>query len=310
MKIFFVLMLAFLPLAARAVNEAESRRREVEAVFRELRSLSAMKPGQPYTLPAGGAEISGSADDFLRRRTVDEIVASGLSCGCGDYALVFADRITRRGYEALVIDSAQISFHSLVNKFDGHVVVAIRPRAADRAPNAAENPWWLIDTTALNYLSFDWSPEEKNFVASGTAYWIGFCGPVETYAAKIRSPAELRKFYAETLGQVPAAFLNRHLYRFEFTIDDSFLDEQGRPLNPRVSNLTRQQAEVLATYGVVPEKVVPIVLKRGGDDASGNLDFVPGQGCVSRVGLRSACSASFLTYMETRIRQRESGEKL
>lgn len=307
MRILVVLVLALLPLAARAVNEAELRRREVETVFRELRALNAMRPGQRYTLKAGGEDLTGVGDDFLRRRSAGEIAASGLSCGCGDNALVFVDRITRRGYEALVIDSAQISFHSLTNKFDGHVVVAVRPRGTGQARiSEQQNAWWLVDTTALNYLSFDWSPEEKSFVASGSVYWIGFCGPVETYVGKIRSPAELKKFYEETLSRVPRDFFNRHLYRLAFTIDPSLLDAEQRLLNPRVPNLTKQQAEIFTTYGVSPEKVLPVLLTRGGDDASGTLEYIPGEGWVSRVGLRSACSLSFLSYMETKVRQRES----
>ena len=49
--------------------------------------------------------------------------------------------------------------------------------------------------------------------------------------------------------------------------------------------------------------MIAILLTRGGDDASGDLDYVDDQ-WVARVGLKSACSPSFLSYMEQRVRQR------
>ena len=124
----------FLPLFVLVVSAAswagaadKSPEGDVQTVFAELRTLKSMNQRQTYTLMARGKELTGLADDFLRRRTADEIAASKLNCGCGDFAAVFADRIHARGYDALLIDSALISLHSLVNKYDGHMVVAIRP---------------------------------------------------------------------------------------------------------------------------------------------------------------------------------------
>ena len=271
----------------------------VQTVFAELRMLKPMERGRSYTLSARGESLSARSDDFLRRRTVDEISESKLSCGCGDYATVFAARIGRLGFDLMLVDAAEISFHSLVNRFDGHVVVAIRPG------DALQSPWWLVDPMARDVISRDWSPQSTSFsTSSGAVYRIGYCGPMEGYA--VRSPGELKQFYADTLAAVPADFFNGTLYRFTFDVDASLLDDLGRPLNPQLGNLARQQDEILAKLGIWPAREIRILLTRGGDDASSDLRYSPDRGWVSRLGLQSACSSSFLSYVEQTVRRRET----
>ena len=290
----FVLVASATSLAVAADQSPEA---DVQAVFAELRTLKSMNQRQTYTLMARGKELTGLADDFLRRRTADEIAASKLNCGCGDLAAVFADRVRARGYDALLIDSAAISLHSLINKFDGHVVVAIRPAEAPKSP------WWLVDSTALNIISRDWSPDAKSFTNSaGATFWIGYCGPVEKYP--VRSPEGLKKFYADTLAKVPPEFFNRRLFRFAFTVDKSLVDEKGELLNPHVARLQREQDDIFEAYGIKPVREIPILLVRGGDDASGYLDLVDGK-WVSRVGLKSACSPSFLSWLDQKAHSLE-----
>ena len=299
----------FLPLFVLVVSAAswagaadKSPEGDVQTVFAELRTLKSMNQRQTYTLMARGKELTGLADDFLRRRTADEIAASKLNCGCGDFAAVFADRIHARGYDALLIDSALISLHSLVNKYDGHMVVAIRPAEAPKSP------WWLVDSTALNIISRDWSPKSESFTTlSGAVYWIGYCGPVERYA--VHTPDELKRFYADTLTKVPAEFFNRTLYRFTFTVDKSLVDEKGGYLNPHITRLQREQDELFARYGIKPAQEIPILLTRGGDDSSGYLSYSATGGWVSRVGLKSACSPSFLSFFDQKVRSQELSER-
>ena len=301
MRLILALLLVT-PLARLAAAEAESIDIQVRAVFAELRALKSMKSGERYTLPAGGKSLTGDGDDFLRRRTANEIAESGLSCGCGDYALLFIERIKPRGFDALLIDSAAMTLHSLLNKFDGHVVVAIRPGDAPKAP------WWLVDSTALNVISRDWSPDSKSFTTSSSAvYWIGYCGPVERYV--VHTPDELKQFYADTLAKVPAEFFNGTLYRLTFTVDKSLVDAKGSYLNPRVTNLQREQDEIFAKYGIKPAREIPILLTRGGDDTSGYLTYTATSGWVSRVGLKSACSPSFLSFFDQKIRSQEQSAK-
>ena len=295
MKTLFAFVLAATAAAATAADKAVDG--DVQAVFAELRTLKSMDQRQTYTLMARGETLTGVADDFLRRRTADEIAASKLSCGCGDFAAVFAERIHARGYDALLIDSAAMSLHSLLNKFDGHVVVAIRPGGAPKSP------WWLVDSTALNIISRDWSPDAKSFTNSaGATFWIGYCGPVEKYA--VRSPEGLKKFYADTLAKVSPEFFNRALVRFAFTVDQSLVDEKGELLNPHVARLQREQDDIFEAYGIRPAREIPVRLVRGGDNASGDLDIVDGK-WVSRVGLKSACSPSFLSWLDQKAHSLE-----
>jgi hypothetical protein len=288
------LALGLIPLLiAVAPAATPSTAQHVDAVFAEMSSLRDMKSGERYRLPAAGEIIQGRGDDFLRRRTAAEVRDSGLSCGCGDYAVVFIDLIQRRGFESLLVDSAQISSISIANNFAGHAVVAIRPRGEAAAP------WWLVDSTARKIISREWSPEARSFAASGFVYWIGYCGPLEKYP--VRSPDELKRFYRETLAQVPREFFNRTLFRFKFTIDESLADGRGGCLNPRVPKMGPLADELLQKYRVEPETEIAIRVVRGDDDASGVLRQQNGE-WVARVGLRSACSPGFLTYCERVIR--------
>lgn len=264
----------------------------LEAVFGELRALKAMQRGTTYTLPARGQELTGANDDFLRRRDADEIAASGLSCGCGDYALLFSARMEARGFETLLVDSAQISLRSLISNFSGHAVVAIRPKDNPAAP------WWLVDSTARKVLSREWSPAAKSFVASGQTYWIGYCGPVADYPA--RSPQELKRFYARTLATVPPEILNREIPRFRFTIDPSFQSPSGTYLNPRIVQLALQQDALLSRYGITSEREIEILLVPGADDGGSLLSSVEGR-WIARVGLQSACSPNLLNYFALQV---------
>ncbi len=298
MKAAFALVFA-LSASTLALASDGSIRGDVLAVFDELRSLQPMDQAKTYTLPAQGQPLTGRNDDFLRRRTAGEVAASKLSCGCGDYAAVFAERMQARGYDTLLIDSAQISLRSLANHFDGHVVVAIR------AHDAAKAPWWLVDSTALNILSRHWSPDAKSFVnSSGQLFWIGYCGPVADYP--VHTPDELKKFYTETLAKVPVEFLNQHFVRFVFTVDPSLLGTDGTLLNPHVARLTREQDTIFAQYGIKPGREIPVLLVRGGNDYGGDLNLEDRE-WVSQVGLKSSCSPGLLDFFWQKVLRAESG---
>lgn len=277
--------------------ETNSTEREIAAIFPELRALKSMKFGERYTLPAHGEKMTGIGDDFLRRRTAGEVEASGLSCGCGDYAAVFIDRIEPRGFDTLLIDSVQISLASLESHDSGHVVVAVRPKGQANAP------WWLVDSTARNILSRDWSPDAKSFTASGHVYWIGYCGPLDQYP--VHDHEELKRFYTRVLAMVPPEVLNRTLYHFTFTIDQSLEDGHGGYLNPRVTRLSAGQDTIFTRYHIKPEREIAILLTCGADDSSGTLGLIDNR-WVARVGLKSGCSSSFLTYFEQIVRLAET----
>jgi len=195
----------------------------------------------------------------------------------------------KSGFQALFIDSVEISLGSLESHFSGHVVVAVR--------DPANQQWLLTDPTAQRILSDDWSPGARTF--DGDRYWIGYCGPLARYPA--HNPEALKDFYARTLKSVPADFWNQHIYRFNFKVDPSLVGSDGKLLAPNVPRLTENQDRALAQFGIHPENEINVLLIRGGDDYSGTLTQSDERGWVCSVGLKSACSLGFIDYMQREV---------
>ena len=84
----------------------------IEVVLAETGKLRDMPNGRVYQLPVGGKIVTGQADDFLRLRSGPEILASGLACGWGDYAISFIYLMEQCGFQANLVDSAEISAQS------------------------------------------------------------------------------------------------------------------------------------------------------------------------------------------------------
>ncbi len=263
-------------------------RQDIEDVFGEMRGLKDMESQRVYTLDASGRKLTGANDDFLRRRTAPEILSSGLSCGCGDYAIAFISLIEKRGLETLWVEGAEMSSASLKNRFSGHVVVAVRDPASNR--------WLLVDPTARSIISENWSRSDKTFSAN---YWVGFVGPFTNYP--VHSPDALREFYDRMLKSIPREALNRHLFRFAFTVDSSLRGPDGSYLNTNLTQFLEMQSSILTEYGIKPEEEVRIQLTKGGDDALGKLTHSNDKGWVCTVGLQSACSLGFLSYLEREV---------
>lgn len=298
MKVLFsILFLCVLP-GISALAADLTMEQNVQTVFADLRNLKFMQPGQSYTVRVGATEETGPKEKFLRRRTAQEISDSGLSCGCGDYAIMFINRIEPKGFKALLVDGAEISSQSLENHFSGHAVVAIRSQTAPE--NAS---WWLVDSTNLKILSRDWSPAEKNFHAFGCVFWIGYCGPLADYP--VHNGGDLQAFYTKTLAGIPTEFLNQTLCRLKFTVDSSLIGGDGAPLNPRIVDFQQTQSEIFANYGIKPERELTILLTRGGNGDTTSLTYAKETGWVGHLGLESACSPSLLFYFERVIRSHE-----
>ncbi len=272
-------------LATGAVSTTE----QIQAAFDEMSGIKDTTPGRQYELEVGGKKELGLGDDFLRRRTGAEILASGLSSGCGDYATAFAHLMETRSFQTLFVDSAEISLSSLESHFSGHAVVAVRDPANDR--------WLLADPTNKRIITNNWSTNDQTFY--GDRYWIGYCGPLNTYPA--HRPDELKDFYARTLKTVPADFWNQHIFKFNFKVDPSLLGSDGKLLAPNVPKLTENQDRALAKFGIHPANEINVLLVKGGDDAQGALTYSDERGWVCTVGLQSACSLSFVTYMQDMV---------
>ena len=266
----------------------------IEGALAETGKLHDMSNGRVYQLPVGARTVTGQSDDFLRLRSGTEILASGLACGCGDYAISFIYLMEQCGFQANLVDSAEISTQSLRYRFSGHAVVAVRDKGAGR--------WILVDPTNRRVISEDWSPNDKTFYAN---YWIGFFGPLASYPA--HDPASLRKFYDATLKTIPINVLNEHLFRFRFTVDPSLISEHGEYLNPNLEAFLRDNGKFLRDADIHPTREIEIRLTKGGNDARSSLDYSDKTGWVCTIGLRSACSPSFGSYLETSVARRLSG---
>lgn len=201
---FILLGLACLLLAAcQPAQDPASLEFQVRQAFRELKSLDFMDSGKTYTVSMEGAMESGPKEHFLRRRTAEEILPSGLSSGCGDHVRVFIARMEANHIEALMIDAAELSPRSWESRFAGHAVAAVRKPGT-------QAPWWLVDPTARRVLSKDWDPASPSFEANGKQFWIGFIGPAGNYPA--HNARQLRDFYDRTLQSVPQAILDSEIF--------------------------------------------------------------------------------------------------
>jgi predicted Ser/Thr protein kinase len=262
---------------------------QIQDAFGDMASLHEMAEGRQYELAANGEKILADGDSFLRRRTGAEILASGLSSGCGDYAVAFIDLMSQRGFQTLLVDSAEISLISLQDHFSGHAVVAVRDAANER--------WLLADPTNKRIITNNWDVATKTFY--NDRFWIGYCGPLEKYS--VHSPEELKDFYARTLAAVPPEFWNRHIFKLNFRTDPSLIGPDGKLLAPNVPNLAESQSAALAQFNLHPETTVDVLLDKGNDDGSSKLAWSADRGWVCTVGLQSACSVNLLNYLETRL---------
>ncbi len=261
---------------------------QIQDAFASLNGLKGMPSGRQYELDVSGRKVIGEGDDFLRRRTGSEILASGLSSGCGDYAIAFVHLMDKRGFQTLFVDSAEISLTSLESHFSGHVVVAVRDPANQR--------WLLADPTNRRIISNNWSTNDPTFY--GGRYWIGYCGPLDKYP--VHTPDELKVFYARTLKTIPPDFWNQHIFRFIFKVDPSLIETNGSYLNPNIPKLAENQDAALARFGIRPEKEINIRLIKGNDTYDA-LTYSDEAGWTCSLSLQAACSLSLVTYMQEKV---------
>jgi hypothetical protein len=114
-------------------------RDDIIAALARVAELKPMETGRTHSLPARGETMTGANNDFLRRREPNEILSSGLSTGCGDYAAAFYGLLRAKGASLLWIDSAELSATSLLDQSDGHTGVAVKDPETRR--------WILVDPT-------------------------------------------------------------------------------------------------------------------------------------------------------------------
>jgi hypothetical protein len=254
-RILAALALLFGALAASPARAKETTLTDILAGLETVRAFRPMADGRTYELPARGAVLKGVGDDFLRRRTPDEILRSGLSTGCGDYAFAFDRLLSAKGYETLYVDAAALDYESIVHHFSGHTAVAVKEKETGN--------WILVDPTFDRIVSADWDPASRLYAGPAGHFWIGYVGPLEKYA--VNDPEALKRFYGDTLAKVPKDVWDKELVRFDFTIDASMRTKDGGYTNPNVLEFIRRPDDVLKSIGATPGRAVKITLKDGGD---------------------------------------------
>lgn len=261
------------------------------AAFEEVEAIRFMGSiGGEFELPAGGRTIRGPKEAFLRQRTGKEVLDSSFSSGCGDQALAFSYVLERMGVETRLVDGPELSLHSTITGFSGHVVVAVR--------DASRDQWFLADPTRSQILSRNWSFAEQ--LHSGR-YYIGFVGAAEEFLSPTRLP--LKQFYRETLDKVPIEVWNSTVIGLSFVVDDGLRTPGGGYVNPNIPDFLAAVAGAHERYGLTPERTVEIRLIRGGEDAVSSLEQAENGQWVCTLGLESAMSSSFLQYLERIIRK-------
>lgn len=269
-------------------------RDDIKSAFDRVAGLRMMAEDgrSTYTLPARGQSLSGLCDDFLRRRTPDEILASGLSSGCGDYAAAFYGLMRQKGASLLYVDSAELSAASLLNRDNGHTGVAVKDPANGR--------WLLADPTNRKILSEAWSPDAKIYDGPAGRMWIGYVGRLEDYPVK--SHDELKAFYDRTLRAVPAAVWDEELVRLEFSTGPSMLGPDGAYLNARCPQFLQRYGGVYDQLGVHPKRRAQVLFSDESLNAAGKDCRRTGAGSWECFVKRAAAmSPGWFSYIETQV---------
>ena len=291
-----LLLVIILTLISRGAS-ASAVRDEIKAALTQIGRLKAMEAGRIYSLPARGKVLSGTNDDFLRRREPDEILTSGLSTGCGDYSQAFYGLLRAKGASLLWIDSVELSATSLLDRFDGHAVVAARDHDTNR--------WILVDPTNGVILDENWDPATKIYTAPGGRFWIGFVGRLEDYPLK--TPEDLKTFYNRTLQLVPADVLDREVIRLDFTAGPTMRREKGSFANPRLSAFLDRFSRVYDDLGIVPKRRERVQFSDGGPGAGGDCRQTGTDSWECSVGQDSSMSLQWFSWVERYVARHMNG---
>jgi len=229
----------------------------------EVQKLRPMDNRRQYELEAKGAKVTGFPDDFLRRRTLAEIIKSGLSCGCGDYAFAFCFLIESKGFQTIYIDAVALNYSAIEHGDSGHTGIAVKDRDS--------GSWILVDPTNNKIISADWDPTAMLYESPAGQFWIGYKGPLDKYP--VADHPGLRVFYAETLRSVPKDVWEKELLAFDFVVDNSLKTKDGAYANPNMEAFLGRPAVTFKALGIHPSRSVKVTLKSW-DKKTGTSDVI------------------------------------
>lgn len=241
MKFALKLVLIAAACVACASSSRADLRADIDAALAHVGKLKMMDNGPQYTLAAGGRPLTGVSDDFLRRRSSAEILRSGLSSGCGDYAAAFDGLMREKGAKTMFVDGVELSVESLIHRFSGHTGIAVQDPATGR--------WILTDPTNGKVVAENWDPAAKIYE---NRYWIWYVGPSSKYPAK--SPEELKAAYDRALRSVPASVWSDNIIGLDFSMGPSMRAADGSWINPRADAFLKKWSGIYDQYGLHPRR--------------------------------------------------------
>lgn len=278
-------ILSILILLARAGASAASVREDIKESLARMAHIKMMAPGQTYTMMARGNLLTGDKEVFLRRREPEEILSSGLSSGCGDYAAAFYGLMREKGATMLYVDAAELSGASLANRNNGHTGVAVK--------DPSSGSWILTDPTSRRVLLDRWDSSRKIYKSGEGRFWIGFLGKLEDYPEK--SPENLKAFYDRTLKAVPKSVWEDEIVCLELVPAGSD--------NPRLDRFLDRFSGLCEKFGINPKRAAKVELSNGGDDAVSEC-FPKESGVWNcRVGRQSSMSAGLFGGIESDVKR-------
>ncbi len=220
----------------------------IQDALDKVKKIKMMKPGLEYTVMVEGRQERGQKELFLYRRAADEILASGLSSGCGDYATVFYSLMRKTGLDVRFIHAVDLSLNSLLYNFSDHTGVVV----------SDDRQWILVDPTQGKVISQNWDTGSQIYEDK---FWIAFNGPRENFPVK--GADQLKKFNKNGLKTVPKNVLNKKISGFDINIDASLLTPDGNP-SAEAQSFEEKVSEVFAEYDIAPNKKIELTIVKGG----------------------------------------------
>lgn len=222
----------------------------IAAALERVAALKLLDYEAEYELQVRGRPVKARGIRFVDRRAAEEVLASGLTTGCGDSAGVFYHLLRAQGAELLFLQSADLSIANYLRfKAAGHTGVAVKDPASGR--------WTLVDPTAGKVLSRDWDPKSPLYGRR----WIGHIGAAEGYFSQINEREGVGEFFQRTLSRVPKEVWDRELIGIDFVLEAAAGGPDGLVSDPDVRAFVALYSGVDRRLGFNPRRRVSVRLR-------------------------------------------------
>ena len=283
-------------IGEQLATNADATMASIQFGLERMKSIQMMETGRTYTATIEGIQHSGRKEFFLRKRGPAEILSSGLSSGCGDYAFAFYHLMRARGLDVMLLDGAELTMTSLIKLQANHTGVAVHDRK--------QNRWILVDPTSRRIISENWDKRQPMYQG---VYYVTFMGSLKDYRTKVTDWASLTRLHEEALRNAPNELLKRELVELDFVVDDSMRTADGT-LEPRtekfLANASMIAAEAAQRIGAPLDRRVRVRLVSGETGPTSRTEYSEKDQWACHIGTESAMSLNLLSYLEKAARQR------